>query len=75
MIRGTLFGFFVDIIESIAKSEKWEIKWVYNDWQKCLELLENDSIDLMPDYITTIRYVKSGIADGVIVSRFYFLLY
>ncbi len=146
--NGKPCGIFVDIINEIAKHENWKIEWIYNDWDKCLELLKKDSIDIMPDvayseerekeydfnkisvlaswlqilsrkdvkiesiesldgkvitvlegsvqeevalqiqkdfnisfkiiplrdYTSTIRYVKSGIADGVIVSRFYMFL-
>lgn len=39
----------MDIIKEIARLENWKIEWVYNNWEACLEMLKNDSIDIMPD--------------------------
>lgn len=42
-------GIFIDIIEYIAKKEKWEIKYKTGSWEECLNMLENEQIDIMLD--------------------------
>ncbi len=42
-------GIFIDIIEDIAKQEKWNIKYVKGTWEEGLKRLETGEIDLMPD--------------------------
>lgn len=42
-------GIFIDLIEYIAKQEKWEIEYVHGDWAAGLQRLENGDIDIMPD--------------------------
>jgi PAS domain S-box-containing protein len=47
--NGKPSGFWPDIIEYIASQEGWEIQWVHGTWQECLERLQNNEIDIMPD--------------------------
>ena len=47
--HGQPAGFFVDIIQTIASSEGWELEYVYGSWSQGLERLEHGEIDLMPD--------------------------
>lgn len=42
-------GFFVDILEAIAKQEAWQLQYVDCAWENCLQQLERGDIDLMPD--------------------------
>lgn len=42
-------GIFIDIIETIARQERWNIQYVYGTWESGLSRLENREIDLMPD--------------------------
>ncbi|MEA1993824.1 MAG: PAS domain S-box protein [Euryarchaeota archaeon] len=46
-------GFWADIIEHIASEEGWEIEWVHGSWAECLERLEKNEIDIMPDVAYT----------------------
>ncbi len=46
---GERTGFFVDILTEIARQEGWDIEYVDCDWDRCLSLLRQGSIDLMPD--------------------------
>jgi signal transduction histidine kinase len=46
---GKATGIFIDLLEDIAKKEKWNLKYVFGSWELSLNRLENDSIDLMPD--------------------------
>jgi signal transduction histidine kinase len=46
-------GIFVDIIEHIAKSEGWKLKYVTGTWVEGLDRLEKGEIDLMPDVAYT----------------------
>ncbi len=42
-------GIFVDILESIADEEGWDLRYVHGSWSECLEWLESAEIDLMMD--------------------------
>ncbi|MBN1603747.1 MAG: transporter substrate-binding domain-containing protein [Chitinispirillaceae bacterium] len=46
---GKAGGIFIELLEAIAKEEQWSLKYVYGSWERSLNRLENDSIDLMPD--------------------------
>jgi len=46
-------GIFVDIIEYIAKSEGWELHYVFGTWGEGLDRLKKREIDLMPDVAYT----------------------
>ena len=46
-------GIFIDIIESIAKSEGWNLKYVRGSWAQGLDRLAEGEIDLMPDVAYT----------------------
>jgi hypothetical protein len=46
-------GIFVDILNDIAKAEKWDIEYVYCSWDEGLKLLSHAKIDLMPDVALT----------------------
>ena len=51
--EGNASGFWPDIIEYIASEEKWEIEYIYGTWDQCLDRLERDEIDIMPDVAYT----------------------
>ena len=46
---GAASGIFVDILNEIARKEKWQLTYVPCEWLECLEALKNGRIDLMPD--------------------------
>lgn len=46
-------GIFIDIIESIAKSEGWKLEYVAGTWSEGLDRLAKGEIDLMPDVAYT----------------------
>ncbi|MCD6599937.1 MAG: transporter substrate-binding domain-containing protein [Dehalococcoidia bacterium] len=47
--EGNVLGFWPDIIEYIASEEGWEIEYIHGTWAECLERLEKNEIDVMPD--------------------------
>lgn len=47
--QGEVSGFWGDITNYLAMKEGWKIEWVHGNWDKCLELLKNDKIDMMVD--------------------------
>jgi signal transduction histidine kinase len=51
-------GIFIDIIESIAKSEGWKLHYVPITWAQGLERLGRGEIDLMPDVAKTAEREK-----------------
>ena len=42
-------GIFIELLEDIAKKEKWELVYVPGEWPECLSDLKEGRIDLMPD--------------------------
>ncbi len=46
-------GIFIDIIEHIAQSEGWSLRYVSGTWGEGLDRLEKGEIDLMPDVAQT----------------------
>ncbi len=46
-------GIFIDIIEDIAKSEGWDLRYVSGTWSEGLDRLAKGEIDLMPDVAYT----------------------
>ena len=46
-------GLFVELLEAIARAEGWRLEYVPCDWSRCLALLENGELDLMPDVAFT----------------------
>ncbi|MDR3580688.1 MAG: ATP-binding protein [Oryzomonas sp.] len=46
-------GIFIDIIEHIAKSERWKLRYVSGTWSEGLDRLAKGEIDLMPDVAYT----------------------
>ena len=42
-------GLFVELLDSIARAEGWQLQYVPCDWARCLELLQADELALMPD--------------------------
>ncbi|HPI78849.1 MAG TPA: transporter substrate-binding domain-containing protein, partial [bacterium] len=48
-------GFFVELVEEIAKREGWTIRFERCEWADCLKRLEDGSIDLMPDVAYSIE--------------------
>ncbi len=46
-------GIFIDVIEHIAKSEGWNLRYVHGTWAEGLDRLAKGEIDLMPDVAYT----------------------
>lgn len=51
--QGQPDGLFVILIEAIAKEEGWTLEYVDCKWKECLNLLTENTIDLMPDVAFT----------------------
>jgi signal transduction histidine kinase len=51
-------GIFIDIIEHIAKSEGWRLRYVPGTWVEGLDRLAKGEIDLMPDVAHTTERAK-----------------
>ncbi len=47
--KGNPSGFFVEVLDEIAKKENWSLTYSPCQWQKCLLMLENGELDIMPD--------------------------
>jgi len=46
---GNPAGFWVDIVDNIARINNWSIVYVPCIWSECLNLVEEDGLDLMVD--------------------------
>jgi ABC-type amino acid transport substrate-binding protein len=42
-------GIFIELLDEIARKEKWELVFVPCEWSECLSALDEGRIDLMPD--------------------------
>ncbi|MCX5830667.1 MAG: ATP-binding protein [Deltaproteobacteria bacterium] len=51
-------GIFIDIIEHIAKSEGWTLRYVPGTWGEGLDRLSKGEIDLMPDVAYSLEREK-----------------
>jgi PAS domain S-box-containing protein len=51
--EGIPSGFWVELLNSIALKENWNIEWAHGTWDECLHRLEEGEIDLMPDVAYT----------------------
>ncbi len=73
--KGNALGFWPDIIEYIALQEGWQIEWVWCIWSQCMEKLENNEIDIMPDVgFTEARSKKYAFSQEIVLvswSRIY----
>jgi len=47
--NGKADGFYIDLLEHIAKSEDWNLQYIPGTWSQCLDRLEKGQIDLLPD--------------------------
>ncbi|WP_190272154.1 EAL domain-containing protein [Sideroxydans lithotrophicus] len=47
--NGAPSGILVDLLNTVAAEEKWQLSYVPCTWEECLKELEAGSIDLMPD--------------------------
>lgn len=45
--QGDVKGFFIDILEYVAKNEDWEVEYLSDTWAQCLQNLEKGEIDLL----------------------------
>jgi PAS domain S-box-containing protein len=74
---GKVSGIFPRILDSIAKSEDWELQYVHGNWSQCLDMLQKNQIDIMVDVAysdqrnVTFDFNKEVVMNnwGVIYSR------
>ena len=52
--QGKADGLLIDLLKYVANKEGWQLEYVLNSFDKCLESLKNEEIDLM----ATIAYTK-----------------
>ncbi len=66
---GLARGISIDILEEVAAEEGWELEYVKCSWPTCLELLEEDHIDLIVDMgYSQYRDQKYYLSSEVILS-------
>ncbi|WP_374328657.1 response regulator [Azonexus sp.] len=56
--QGKAGGLFGELLEPIARAEKWQLQYVRCDWVKCLEALQQGEIDLMPDVAFSVERAR-----------------
>lgn len=47
--NGRPAGLFVELLNQMARDERWQLRYVPCAWSRCLEMLQQGQIDLMPD--------------------------
>ncbi len=55
--RGVPRGFFIDILEHIARDENWKLVYVPGTWEQCLIRLQNQQIDLLLDVADSVTRI------------------
>ncbi|MBN1827939.1 MAG: PAS domain S-box protein [Deltaproteobacteria bacterium] len=68
-------GIFIDIIEYIAESEGWRLRYMSGTWGEGLDRLEKGEIDLMPDVAYTAEREKVFAFHKVPVLSSWFQVY
>ncbi len=62
-------GFFPDVLGEIAKNEKWQLEYVECEWDECLQKLEKNELDIMPDVAySKEREARFDFSDEVVLS-------
>ena len=56
--QGKPAGFWVEILDTIAQKEQWDLVYVPCEWQNCLRSLQAGDLDLMPDVAYTAKREK-----------------
>ncbi len=51
--NGKFSGVFVDLLETVAQQEGWELDYVYADWNDLVSMLQTAKIDILPDIAYT----------------------
>jgi len=46
--HGNVEGIYIDILNNIASKEHWKLEYVECSWDNCLNMLKNNSIDILP---------------------------
>ncbi|WP_161629975.1 ATP-binding protein [Desulfogranum mediterraneum] len=41
-------GLFIDLIEEIARRERWQVRYVHESWASLLKMLEQGELDILP---------------------------
>ena len=49
--QGNPDGFFVEILEEIAKKEKFKINWVFDSWQNILTKVKSHDVDMISSVV------------------------
>ncbi|MHC4779759.1 MAG: transporter substrate-binding domain-containing protein, partial [Planctomycetota bacterium] len=44
---GKASGFYVDIVDEVARLESWSVEYVFGTWDECLQRIEGGEIDLL----------------------------
>ncbi|MDO9221411.1 MAG: transporter substrate-binding domain-containing protein, partial [Thiobacillus sp.] len=47
--KGRPAGLFVELLDEMARTENWQVRYVSCEWARCLEQLQQGQLDLMPD--------------------------
>lgn len=53
--KNTPSGFFIDILDEIARQENLKINYIPCTWSECLNMLKNGKIDIMPDVAYSVQ--------------------
>jgi len=52
-------GLYVDILKYVASKEKWNVTFIYDKWEKLLDMLKNEEIDALAAIAYTNRKRKN----------------
>ncbi|MFP5505890.1 MAG: EAL domain-containing protein [Gammaproteobacteria bacterium] len=74
--QGRPAGLFGELIGEIARLEGWKLRHVDCEWARCLEMLANGEIDLMPDVaFSEQRYARFDFHEIAVTHSWSVILY
>lgn len=56
--QGNIRGVFVDLLETVAHQEGWQLEYIYADWDDLMIMLSTAKIDILPDIAYTEERAK-----------------
>ncbi|MCX7821391.1 MAG: transporter substrate-binding domain-containing protein [Brevinematales bacterium] len=73
--NGRAKGIFVEIIQEIAKKEKWDLTYYHSTWDDCIKKLEEEKIDILPDVAYSEERLKKLDLNKISVLPSWFQVY
>ncbi len=68
-------GFFIELLQEIARKEKWNLNYEFLTWEDCIKKLEEEKIDILPDVAYSEERAKKFDLNKISVLPSWFQVY